>query len=130
MDLDAARAAALALPGTVEQPHHHLTSFRVRGKIFSTADPGGAFLRVFLEPARAAEAAQQPGCSEVLWGGKLQGVEMALPIDAGTAEGLLREAWERRAGTRLRRELEPGPARARRAQATGTRTSRTRRTEE
>jgi len=37
MTSEQARTLALALPETVEQDHHGIPSFRVRGKIFATA---------------------------------------------------------------------------------------------
>ncbi|MEP7164135.1 MAG: MmcQ/YjbR family DNA-binding protein [Ferruginibacter sp.] len=36
VSIDSARQLALALPETTEQPHFHLSSFRVKQKIFST----------------------------------------------------------------------------------------------
>ncbi len=36
VSINTVRKLALALPETIEQPHFHLTSFRVKNKIFST----------------------------------------------------------------------------------------------
>jgi len=36
VDIDTARQMALALPGTVEQDHHGIPSFRANNRIFST----------------------------------------------------------------------------------------------
>ena len=44
MDLETLRTTALALPEVTEEPHHHMSSFRVRGKIFVTLPPGDEFV--------------------------------------------------------------------------------------
>ena len=36
ISIEQTRKAALSLPGTEEKPHFHLTSFRVKNKIFAT----------------------------------------------------------------------------------------------
>ena len=46
---ETARAAALALPETTEEPHHHFGSFRVRGKIFVTVPLDRQHLHVFVD---------------------------------------------------------------------------------
>jgi hypothetical protein len=100
MDLSEARAFALSLPGATEEPHFELTSFRVRKKIFATADPEGSFLHVFVdEPdVRGAIALDAEAFEELWWGTRLCGVRAWL----GRAEGevvrdLLEDAWRRRA---------------------------------
>ena len=48
--IEQARKAALSLPETEEKPHFHLTSFRVRNKIFATihADKNYAMVKLSL----------------------------------------------------------------------------------
>ncbi len=102
MNADAARRLALALPGAVELPHHHLTSFRVNGKIFATMTPDGAELRVFIqgEDARDAWLQREPeALSPLFWGGKRVGLGVALAkARASWVKALLTEAWQPRAG--------------------------------
>src|SRR5262252_5419935 len=59
-DLDSARAFALSLPGSTEEPHFEASSFRVRGKIFATVPPDDEHLHVFVDEGevRAAVAAE------------------------------------------------------------------------
>lgn len=75
------RKAALALPDTTEEPHHHFGSFRVRGKIFATVPPGGERLHIFLPaPEREHALAMDPEFLEpVHWGSKVVGVRAHLP---------------------------------------------------
>ena len=47
--LERARAFALSLPEATEEPHHDMSSFRVRGKIFATVPPDGEHLHVYLD---------------------------------------------------------------------------------
>jgi hypothetical protein len=100
---DDVRRLALALPGSSEQPHHELTSFRVGTKIFATMPPGGDRVHVMLDqvPARAY-AAEEPGVEELWWGKKLSGVRLSLAT--ATPEllaELLELAWRRRAPATL-----------------------------
>jgi len=48
--IEQARRMALALPGTEEKPHFHLTSFRVKNKIFSTIHADKNYMMVKLTP--------------------------------------------------------------------------------
>lgn len=96
MTLDDARRLALSLPSTNEEPHHHYTSFRVRGKIFATAPPGDEHLHIFVDEERRELAiAMFPDAYEPLtWGKKTVGVRVRLQAaDAGDIEDLLRSAW-------------------------------------
>jgi hypothetical protein len=92
------RALALALPEAVEAPHFQRTSFRVRGKIFATAEEG--FLHVFVgEQTRSLMLALHPGFIEKLpWGAKIVGLRIHLPraSEAVVAE-LLELAWRAKA---------------------------------
>lgn len=101
---------ALALPEAVEQDHHGMPSFRVRGRIFATL-PDEHTLRVMLEPDAVEEAvAVAPGqCSVVLWGAKVSGVAVDLPAaDLDMLSDLLADAWRRRAPVSLRRAFDAG----------------------
>lgn len=46
----ALRAMALSLPEAIEQPHFHLTSFRVKGRIFCTIHEKDNRIMVTLSP--------------------------------------------------------------------------------
>jgi hypothetical protein len=98
------RRLALALPETVEAPHHDMTSFRVAGKIFATVPPRGDRVHIFVGADEvAASCAEYPDVVEELWWGKtLSGCRVDLSR-ASTAllRELLTEAWRRRAPTRL-----------------------------
>lgn len=99
------RRFALALPQVTEEPHHSLLSWRVEGRIFATFPLDGAELRVFVDPERAAELAEAaPEQAEPLyWGATLSGLRLHLGrVERAWAEGVLGEAWARRASARLR----------------------------
>ncbi len=98
------RKLALALPEAAEQPHHDMTSFRVRGKIFATMPPEGGRLHVFLtEDDVASYCAEFPGAVEELWWGKrLRGCRVVLKhADRALVRELLGESWRRRAPKNL-----------------------------
>ena len=80
MKLETVRAAAMALPETTEEPHHHFGSFRVRGKIFVTIPPDNEHIHVFVnEQDREIALAAYPEFTEkLLWGGKVVGVRVSL----------------------------------------------------
>jgi hypothetical protein len=97
------RRLALALPEATEKPHFHLTSFRVKGKIFATADPDGSFMNIFVDDQqREIMVAVDPKAYETLKWGKQSYLHVHLaaakPPDVKT---LLRAAWERRAPKKL-----------------------------
>lgn len=48
--IEQARNAALALPQAEERPHFHLTSFRIKNKIFATIHADKNYLMVSLTP--------------------------------------------------------------------------------
>jgi len=108
-DLDAARAFALSLPGASEEPHFEMTSFRVRGKIFATAPPGGEYLHVFVDEGeiRAAVAEDPAAFEPLLWGKRVRGVRVRIAAapDERVAE-LLEESWHRKAPARLAAERD------------------------
>ena len=94
------RKLALAFPEATEQPHHDMTSFRVRGKIFATMPPEGGRLHVFLdEPEVSSYCAEFPSAVEELWWGKkLSGCRVLLRhCDRALVREMLAESWERRA---------------------------------
>ena len=85
---------ALALPEAIEAPHFQRTSFRVRGKIFATAE--GEHLHVFVgEEARSQALALYPGFIEKLpWGAKIVGLRIHLPAAAEVVVAdLLAKSW-------------------------------------
>jgi hypothetical protein len=78
------RKLALALPEATEQPHHDITSFRVRGKIFATMPPEGGRLHVFLPEDQVAS-----------W---FSGARVLLArADRALVRELLDESWRRKA---------------------------------
>ena len=96
MKLDQARRFALSLPESAELPHHEMTSFQVRGKIFATAPPDEQFLHVFVDPAEreAIIAAEPDACEHLYWGKKVMGVRITLArAKVGMVRKLLRSAW-------------------------------------
>jgi hypothetical protein len=104
LTLEQARRFALSLPEAAEEPHHELSSFRVRGKIFATVPPGGKHLHVFVdEHQREAVVASAPTAFEKLWwGAKVVGVRVLLSKARSSAVSeLLYAAWCRKAPRRL-----------------------------
>ena len=104
MTLHQVREFALTLPETTEEPHFQYTSFRVRGKIFATALPGGDFLHVFVpEETRQTALAGNPDFLEELhWGKKVAGLRVLMPgANPGVVHELLVQAWSRRAPKQL-----------------------------
>jgi hypothetical protein len=94
--LQTVRKAALSLPDTTEEPHHHFGSFRVRGKIFITMPPGDEFIHLFLrESDREFALAVYPEFVEkLLWGGKVVGVRVTLEnADTAVVKGMIRKAY-------------------------------------
>lgn len=111
--IDQARRFALSLPGSTEQPHHDMSSFRVAGKIFATVTPDETRLHVFIdEPEISATVAEDPAAFEPLyWGKSLRGVRVLLAsAPAGRVRELLTDAWLRRAPKSLIAELPGGAA--------------------
>lgn len=104
MNVKEVRRLALALPEVSEEPHFHLASFRVKGKIFATLAPDGSYLNVFVEDAqREMMTAVDPEVYESLWWGKKIAylhVHLAA-AKARDVAALLRSAWERKAPKKL-----------------------------
>lgn len=77
MTADDIRALVARLDDATEAPHHHLVSFRIRGKIFATMPADGGYLNIFVpEPEREAMLGMHPDHYEkVWWGGKVMGLK-------------------------------------------------------
>ncbi len=113
MNLAAVRSFALALPEVTEEPHHHYSSFRVRGKIFVTVPPAETHLHVFVpEDRREPVFATYPGFADkLLWGGKVVGIRITLQAAiAPVVLALVREAWIHKAPADLLNALSPSSA--------------------
>jgi hypothetical protein len=118
-DLATARAFALSLPGTSEQPHFDMTSFRVQGRIFATAPADESTLHVFVDESEVAATVAEQAAGEqaggalagafepLLWGQRVRGVRIRLAAapDERVRE-LLTDAWRRKAGKRLAAEFD------------------------
>lgn len=103
-----ARAAALALPGAEERPHHDIISFRVAGRIFATA-PDEGHLRAMLDEDRIrALTADDPDAFRPLtWGSRLACVAVDLArVDPAWAGDLLVGAWRRKTPAAIASMLE------------------------
>ena len=101
MKLAGVRKLALSLPEVTEEPHFHMTSFRVRSKIFVTAPPEGTHLHVFVQDMlrEAALAAHPDFIEKLLWGKRVAGLRIALAAARqDVVENLVRAAWEGKAG--------------------------------
>ena len=97
------RRLALALPEASEEPHFHLTSFRVKGKIFATVAPDGSYMNVFVDDEqREIMVNVDPKAYETQTWGKIGYLHVHLPkAKARDVETLLRSAWERKAPKKL-----------------------------
>jgi hypothetical protein len=98
--LQECRRFALSLPETTEEPHHELSSFRVRGKIFATVPTDGLHLNIFVDEHQreAAMALVPTACEKLWWGPKVRGLRVRLaeaPPDF--VFGLLYSAWRSKA---------------------------------
>ena len=107
MRLDEAVAALLALPGVTEADHHGRRSFRVGGgKVVATVpDDGVLNVMVGEEVARAVTSGPAAGVELLWWGQKVSGVRVELAaVDPDLLDGLVDDAWRRRAPRALRQE--------------------------
>jgi hypothetical protein len=99
MKLDPIRKFALSLEAVTEEPHHHFSSFRVRGKIFVTIPPGDEVLHVFVdEQAReVALALYSEFIEKLLWGGKVVGLRVSLNVaKLSVVKALVQDAYNLR----------------------------------
>jgi hypothetical protein len=109
--LEHARRLALALPEAVEQDHHGMPSFRVRGKIFATV-PDEEHLRVMVDEGeiRACVAQDPAAFAEFWWGSRLACVVVDLgAVDGDQLSELLADAWRRKAPRTLVRTQDAAP---------------------
>jgi hypothetical protein len=107
--LDQARRFALSLPETTEAPHFDMSSFRVRGKIFATVPPDGAYLHVFVDEMEiGASVAEDPAAFEPLrWGQQTRGLRIHLAsAPARRVTELLEDSWRRKAPKRVAAEYD------------------------
>jgi hypothetical protein len=103
-----AHTFALSLPEAVQQDHHGLASFRVRGKIFATV-PDEDHLRVMVDEGeiRAAVAEVPAAFAEMWWGSRLSCVVVNLGVaPADQVRELLTDAWRRKAPKTLVRAFD------------------------
>ena len=111
MKIDAVRRFALSLPEVTEEPHFDLSSFRVKGKIFTTVPPGETHLHVFVdgEELEVMPAAQPKAYEKLFWGKRVAGLRVTLAAaKAADVEDLIRTAWRRKAPKRLAAALADG----------------------
>jgi hypothetical protein len=104
MKIDAVRRFALSLPEVTEEPHFDLSSFRVKGKIFTTVPPGETHLHVFVDGTELElmPAAQPKAYEKLFWGKRVAGLRVTLAAaKADDVKGLIRTAWRRKAPKRL-----------------------------
>jgi hypothetical protein len=103
MKLAAVRRLALALAEATEEPHFHLSSFRVKGKIFATVAPDGSYMNVFVDAEqRELMVTVDPQAYESLPWGKMAYLHVHLAVaKAKDVKTLLRAAWERKAPKKL-----------------------------
>ena len=103
MRMSTVRTYALSLPETTEAPHHHFSSFRVRGRIFVTIPPGDSVIHVFVgEEDRERTLAMYPDWTgKLMWGAKALGLRVTLAAaPAAIVRTLVRAAYDARAAKR------------------------------
>jgi len=107
MNVRDVRKLALALPEATEEPHFHLSSFRIKGKIFATLAPDGSFMNVFVDDEqREIMVNVDPKAYESLRWGKIAYLHVHLAAaKARDLKALLRGAWERKAPKKLLAQL-------------------------
>jgi hypothetical protein len=106
---DSARSQALSLPGTTEEPHFEMTSWRVNHKIFATVPPDGENLHIFLDESETRALVQEDPTAfeELWWGKKLVGVRVRLAkAKTKHVQELLEEAWRRKAPKGVQAKLD------------------------
>lgn len=106
MKINSVRKHAMSLAAVTEEPHHHYSSFRVRGKIFITIPPAEDVIHVFVgEEDREPVMALYPDFIErLLWGGKVVGLRVALSsAKPAVVKSLVIKAYE----TRVHKDAAP-----------------------
>jgi hypothetical protein len=96
----------MAWDAVTEEPHHHFSSFRVRGKIFVTIPPDGQYLHIFVnEELRESAVVMYPEFVEkLLWGGKVVGLRVDLhSAKASVVKSLVENAYN----TRVAKDAAP-----------------------
>lgn len=100
MNITQVRRYAMSLVEVTEAPHHHFSSFRVRGKIFVTVPPEETHIHVFVsEEQREVALSLEPDCLEkLLWGGKVVGLRVDLAkarsrTQVAMVKRLVSQAW-------------------------------------
>ena len=99
MKFETVRKHALSLEAVTEEPHHHFSSFRVRGKIFVTVPPEQDCIHIFVaEEDREPALVMHPQFIEkLLWGGKVVGLRVQLaPAPAVLVKSLVAAAYRTR----------------------------------
>ena len=116
MKINAVRTHALSLEAVTEEPHHHFSSFRVRGKIFVTVPPDEEFIHIFVgEEDRETALALYPNFLEkLLWGSKVLGLRLHLQsATPSTVKSLIDKSYATRvlkdAGLKVRRPARAAP---------------------
>lgn len=106
MKIAAVRKHALSLEAVTEEPHHHYSSFRVRGKIFVTIPPDETSIHVFVgDDDRERALAMHPEFIEKLtWGTKVCGVRVEL---AAAAAGVVKWLVDRAHANRVAKDAGP-----------------------
>lgn len=100
MNLADFKELALELPEAAEAPHFHLSSFRIRGKIFATVPPENTHAHIMVgdEHREPALAMHPEYLEKLLWGGKVVGLRVTLAeADTDVVQELLRAAWAAKA---------------------------------
>ena len=107
MNVREVRRLALALPEATEEPHFHLSSFRIKGKIFATLAPDGSYMNVFVDDEqREIMVNVDPKAYESLRWGKIAYLHVHLAAAKGRdLKALLRSAWERKAPKKMVAQL-------------------------
>ncbi|HEY5566990.1 MAG TPA: MmcQ/YjbR family DNA-binding protein [Gammaproteobacteria bacterium] len=109
MKIAEARRYALTLPEVTEEPHFHLSSFRVRGKIFATVPPDEEHLHIFVDKQERelAIAVNPRACEKLKWGKQVAGLRVILAnAKVADVKDLLHSAWRRKAPKSLAKTLE------------------------
>jgi hypothetical protein len=107
--LEDAKKYAMSLPGTTEEPHFDMRSWRVNHKIFATVPVERGRLHIFVDESetRACVEEDPAAFEELWWGKKLVGVRVNLSKAKTSQVGeLLEDAWSRRAPKRLHKFLK------------------------